>query len=1012
VWLNGPGHSQQLSGGWPDFGSPSSGSNGGECDVTDEDVRYTGYNVNGGFCRKASDSLDAKPHLVIYSGIVGVVLDASAGSGSLFPQLGSTGTFPFLDGLSASEVSSGLAVSAVTATTTLKCSNKSAEVLTAKPNPDKGSTAEFGLVRQGHAVTHVTVDNLKWLNETGKEFTVDDACNGKKISNRANCKFNYEKGNTFQTCLDPDYPTCVGFVEGKNWGKCFSDPLVRRNETCSASFGEPSSGNNPCDTDSFPLCKSDKCFPNPVEDPDKPQCNQDNGGKSKPCSKEYQTCVGFKQGISWGTCFNNGSTNAEVCDSDKGTVGGSCQDPVFPICNENGKCSKDPSTCFLEPPWFDVTTWGDSIALHFHWGATPGCSGTVQFEAQMDDKTVTHTAVYEEETVIEMLLTGQEGASTLSEETGGGGLDDLVVTSSERVTKRPSFGDVVVALGNSIHTCDYKPCGNRLSKVDVSVANSNVSESQTVRLTLRRNTKVNYDGSYPSRIGAEITGMNVMVWDKNTQQPIGIPLHISKNWHDGNGSSIYRGTWWTANLLFHLPPSHTLDLTFAIVYEQFKGIPAFSHAQLSIVGYSTMWLWEEAALGTGGENFVMDPQGSHTRAVITDVRPKLFDGRWKENVGGGDFLLYFDAAGSMQYKKGLDAQLFANGPCLSDALYTSVSLDEAIKSEVRIGGGRTDDLVRVFFHIKYTAMKDTNFSRLVFFQMGGETYNYHATFASFVFGNRDNISHDLARTCTAATRKKKSQMYNSENSGKTVYRETLPGDGPWWLAMGPNTDLLKYTLPDDTMVVGDRGLIIRSYTSSFGGVAYDSPSVSILCDKIELGPPSEVSMLKKGDVVEMKLEMLVLPRQEDFALTLNNSPNSKSLKYLSDLGTTWERVRAHAIFDISVTSDSPGVRVESHYPVRIFAPPMPVDGSFGFKITGQALGFVPIVLCDLDSVVIPSGHGLWERPLGDSVYTLMTDAVDARQGNYVRLSGKYELVFNIETVNVEYTEYAFGPDPN
>ena len=56
------------------------------------------------------------------------------------------------------------------------------------------------------------------------------------------------------------------------------------------------------------------------------------------------------------------------------------------------------------------------------------------------------------------------------------------------------------------------------------------------------------------------------------------------------------------------------------------------------MGYSDKWLWEQAALGTGGENICFDPLGTHTRAFITDLRPKLFDGAWKENVGGGDVM--------------------------------------------------------------------------------------------------------------------------------------------------------------------------------------------------------------------------------------------------------------------------------------------------------------------------------------------------------------------------------------
>ena len=74
------------------------------------------------------------------------------------------------------------------------------------------------------------------------------------------------------------------------------------------------------------------------------------------------------------------------------------------------------------------------------------------------------------------------------------------------------------------------------------------------------------------------------------------------------------------------------------------------HAALALRRYSDKWLWEQAALGSGGENICFDPLGTHTRAFITDVRPKLFDGKWKENVGGGDFIQLFGADGKLQYE--------------------------------------------------------------------------------------------------------------------------------------------------------------------------------------------------------------------------------------------------------------------------------------------------------------------------------------------------------------------------
>ena len=57
-----------------------------------------------------------------------------------------------------------------------------------------------------------------------------------------------------------------------------------------------------------------------------------------------------------------------------------------------------------------------------------------------------------------------------------------------------------------------------------------------------------------------------------------------------------------ASALLRLPPNSSVSLALAVNYERYGNVPAWSHAQLSIVGYSDAWLWEQAALGTGGEN--------------------------------------------------------------------------------------------------------------------------------------------------------------------------------------------------------------------------------------------------------------------------------------------------------------------------------------------------------------------------------------------------------------------------
>ena len=128
--------------------------------------------------------------------------------------------------------------------------------------------------------------------------------------------------------------------------------------------------------------------------------------------------------------------------------------------------------------------------------------------------------------------------------------------------------------------------------------------------------------------------------------------------------------WWTFNFLLRVPASSTITLTLAVAYNHYGGVPSFSHAQLSLIGYSDSWVWQEGSLASGGENVCVDSVGSHARAQVTDVRVELFQNAWAENVGGADYLVYFNSAGEYVYAKGLDPFLHAPGPCLSNATYT------------------------------------------------------------------------------------------------------------------------------------------------------------------------------------------------------------------------------------------------------------------------------------------------------------------------------------------------------
>jgi hypothetical protein len=88
------------------------------------------------------------------------------------------------------------------------------------------------------------------------------------------------------------------------------------------------------------------------------------------------------------------------------------------------------------------------------------------------------------------------------------------------------------------------------------------------------------------------------------------------------------------------------------------------------------------------------------------------------------------------------------------------------------------------------------------------------------------------------------------------YRQEATGGGPWWFAADNN----QHAEESGTMVVGDRGLVVRRFRANFGGKTVTTPTFSVLCDKIELGAPKGLTRLSKGDFVDMSIEVLVLPR--------------------------------------------------------------------------------------------------------------------------------------------------------
>uniref|UniRef100_A0A7S2YC34 Uncharacterized protein n=1 Tax=Entomoneis paludosa TaxID=265537 RepID=A0A7S2YC34_9STRA len=324
--------------------------------------------------------------LVMYSGKIGLVLDAKTTDGNLFRQVGSTTLMSSsVNELTAKHVYDNLETTSLEVLADLDCGSEGS--FTLKAEKFQANAVEFGLVRQGHAVTHVTVEKLAWLNDQGYKPTL----------------------SSNPVCSPIEAPA--------------QDPILNSSPDCNwHNANDPTKGN-----------QNQNCFCAANHNPGSPD-------QTHSCSNpEYPICVGHVPGKSWGTCFQDTTQrnpDNAVCSKDS-----DCTDSNYSAC-KYGRCYVDlDSMCTASNPMFDVTMWGDSLAFNVFWDPLPTCTGTVTIHAD----TFSQSSSYESGQAT-LILTSSDGSATLTDATAtAGNVNDLVVTSNgHAIAKRSKFGDIVV----------------------------------------------------------------------------------------------------------------------------------------------------------------------------------------------------------------------------------------------------------------------------------------------------------------------------------------------------------------------------------------------------------------------------------------------------------------------------------------------------------------------------------------------------------------------------------------
>jgi Secretion system C-terminal sorting domain len=484
--------------------------------------------------------------------------------------------------------------------------------------------------------------------------------------------------------------------------------------------------------------------------------------------------------------------------------------------------------------------------------------------------------------------------------------------------------------------------------------------------------------------GPNIVGFSSMLRNPDGN-PSGVPLQISKDWH-GDYNMLYSGTWIREYTEVIVPSNSVLNFDYTRVGTKWGKVHgAFSH-QLSVVGAGvSRGGWLEAGLGSFGENITHSPDYEYGNSNICDYRPFLVTNKnyggtsaecnWTGNTGGMDLFFYNNSSGTRIYQSQVKTQFKKYGPNLTETSISAYSSDNKLKLDYTFQLNRSDDYTRVFYKIKIQALQSTPFSRFDIFQLGSDSYNYRKAL-SLAYGNDAGLLGQFTPNDMAT-------------NNYTTAPIALTGTNPWiWSGDGKFTEA-----PGGISIETNNGLIIRSYAATLGGQVSNTPyfrersnvnsANALKPTQYCLVPPPSVTTFAQGDVIELLLEAVCLPKQT----TDYYGPNTNFTQALTQYGNTWQLLQREAVGNaINATSETNAINTK--YPLTVTT----TNNTASVTITGGK-GYVPVVFKGLTNITDPK---LWR--VKNNAWELIdqTNAgKDFWQTEYDAEAGAFELIYNV-----------------
>lgn len=438
-------------------------------------------------------------------------------------------------------------------------------------------------------------------------------------------------------------------------------------------------------------------------------------------------------------------------------------------------------------------------------------------------------------------------------------------------------------------------------------------------------------------VGVSITGVSAILRDMEGQ-PTGIPVQLSKNWHNRPEGGVYMGPWFHGFSLVHLPPKATVELELTLAYGHWGGVAAASHAQLCLIGWGSNQLWDQSALGSWGESICYEPDQAQAQAAVLDVRPAMVRSMnnnaqwgWTHNVGGGDFFRLFDEGNKRVFPSRMRTAYQRQGPCLTEVTYAGHT-GPALEHSATVSLGRTDDLVRGVYRLRLDVRQALAFSRFVIFQIGADTYSYTGE-RKMALGNE-----------TGLLREWDTQWGGDTNRGPLA---ECTGRVPWVSLH----DAVARRSASEQGAWANRGIVIRSWKARLGGkealpwvVERGARVGGVDTSTLDLLPPPGVTRFEPGDFVDATITHVIVPQ---FAADYYG-PNEALRVALKADENTWRMIRREAVGNDRRVEMKTGT-LERLYPavtVRTLN-----DGA-EFTLTG-GLGYVPVTFTGLTSPRAP-----------------------------------------------------------